>query len=217
MTASRFPTWPHSGHLMDPSTVPLATFDRLFASSSDPWRFKDRWYEARKRALTLACLPRARYRSGYEPGCANGELSAALAERCDRLLVADCTTAAVELARQRVAEQPHVRVERALLPQDWPQEVFDLIVISEIAYYLTAPALADLAAKARGSLQAGGDIVACHWRHPIDGCPLGGDAVHGHLSRWLDLPCIWSLSDPDFVLQVWSTDTRSVGNRERLA
>src|ERR1700712_2065045 len=74
-----------------------AYFDAMFQASADPWKYKERWYEERKRALTLACLPQRRYASGYEPGCANGELSAALAGRCDRLLISDGTAAAAEL------------------------------------------------------------------------------------------------------------------------
>ena len=42
----------------------------LFEASDDPWSFKSRWYEARKRALTLAALPKLRYGRAYEPGCA---------------------------------------------------------------------------------------------------------------------------------------------------
>ena len=85
---------------MKPEVSPLdvydaAYFDGLFAASPDPWGFESRWYEHRKRALTLACLPSLRYRYGYEPGCANGELSAALADRCDRLLVSDGAEKAV--------------------------------------------------------------------------------------------------------------------------
>lgn len=198
-------------------TDPRRHFDALFDSSDDPWQFKKRWYEARKRALTLACLPRARYESGYEPGCANGELSAALAERCDRLLISDGAAAAVSLAQRRVADLPHVAAVQAWVPDEWPSPRFDLIVISELAYYLDAQALDALAAKARTSLQPGGDIVACHWRYPIEGCRWGGDAVHAVLSRALGLPCVWSLVDPDFRLEVWSADERSVARREALA
>ena len=201
---------------MDLATDPRRHFDELFAASADPWQFKLRWYEARKRALTLACLPRARYASGYEPGCANGELSAALAERCDRLLISDGAAAAVGLAQRRVADLPHVRAVQAWVPDDWPAERFDLIVISELAYYLDEAALTALAAAARASLAEVGDIVACHWRHAIPGCRWGGDAVHTALARALGLPCVWSLADPDFRLEVWSADARSVGAREGL-
>lgn len=201
---------------MERTTDPRGHFEALFESSDDPWHFKQRWYESRKRALTLACLPRARYDSGYEPGCANGELSAALAERCDRLLITDGAEAAVSLARRRVARLPQVTVARAWVPDEWPDANFDLIVISELAYYLGPAALVELAAKARASLRPAGDIVVCHWRHPIDGCAMPGDEVHVALSQALGLPRTWSLADPDFRLEVWSADERSVGEREAL-
>jgi SAM-dependent methyltransferase len=202
---------------MDLATDPRRHFDELFASNDDPWHFKERWYEWRKRALTLACLRRARYASGYEPGCANGELSAVLAERCDRLLISDGAPAAVALAQRRVAALPHVSAVQAWLPDEWPDARFDLIVISELAYYLDDGALRGIAEKARRSLLPGGDIVACHWRHPIEGCRLDGDAVHEEMSEALGLARVWSLVDPDFRLDIWSTDERSVAAREALA
>ena len=49
----------------------LACFDAMFAKSDDPWKFRSRWYERRKRALTLACLPFGRYVYGFQK---NGHL-----------------------------------------------------------------------------------------------------------------------------------------------
>ncbi len=48
----------------------------------DPFGYRERWYEARKRDLLLASLPRARFAHAWELGCSNGELTAALAPRC---------------------------------------------------------------------------------------------------------------------------------------
>ena len=42
-------------------SVATPYFDRLFADNDDPWAFRQRWYERRKRALTLALLTRPRY------------------------------------------------------------------------------------------------------------------------------------------------------------
>lgn len=97
-------------------------FDGLFAGNDDPWAFRQRWYEQRKRAITLAALPRPHYRAIFEPGCANGELSAELAGRCDRLLCCDTANAAVNLARTRLSLFDHAEVRQNRLPGDWPEE-----------------------------------------------------------------------------------------------
>ena len=189
-------------------------FESIFRHSDDPWGFRSRWYELRKRALTLACLPAQHYASAYEPGCANGELSAALAARCERLLVSDGSSRAVELAHAKLAALPHVRVRQAWLPAEWPSESFDLIVISELGYFLSAEGLDSLAAKVLASLRPGATVLACHWRRPITGCTLSGDDVHRRLGERLGLPHLNGALDADLRLDVWGLDPRSVAERE---
>jgi hypothetical protein len=197
--------------------TPWQPFDRMFAASDDPWGFRTRWYEARKRELVLASLPRQRYATAYEPGCANGELAAALATRCDQVRASDAVAAAVGLARERVASLGNVEVVQAWMPQDWPAARFDLVVLGELGYYLAASALSRLIASARRSLAAEGTLLACHWRHPIDGCTLDGDAVHHALDAELDLARLVHHEERDFVIDVWSHDPRSVAQREGWA
>ena len=108
-------------------SVATPYFDQLFAENDDPWAFRQRWYERRKRALTLAVLTRPRYAAIFEPGCANGELSFELAPRCDRLLCCDTAAAAVSLARSRLLGFPHAEVQQSRLPEQWPTERFELI------------------------------------------------------------------------------------------
>lgn len=43
-------------------------FDAMYEANHDPWGFNSRWYEERKRAITLAVLPERRYANAYEPG-----------------------------------------------------------------------------------------------------------------------------------------------------
>lgn len=191
-------------------------FDALFKGRDDPWGFKTRWYEQRKRAVTLAVLPRPRYANAYEPGCANGELSAALADRCDHLLVSDGNARALSLARTRLAAWDHVRVMKAWLPQEWPPGRFDLVVISEMGYYLDTEPLQDLADRIRRALTDHGTVLACHWKAPIDGCALTGAQVHEQLGQRLNLPHLLRLDDPDFLLDVWCGDARSAAQTEGL-
>lgn len=189
-------------------------FDQMFEISEDPWGFRTRWYEARKRAITLASLPDAHFRNAYEPGCANGELAAALAPRCSRLRVSDGATAAVNLARIRLDGFPQVAVAQEWLPDDWPSQSFDLIVLSEMGFYLSEGALVALAAKAKDSLAEAGTLLACHWRHPVEGFDLEGDSVHAILHRQLGLTRLVHHEERDFVLDVWSSDARSIAQRE---
>lgn len=192
-------------------------FDKMFQGNDDPWSFQSRWYEQRKRAVTLASLPRRRYTRAFEPGCANGELSAGLALCCDELLCSDGSTRAVELARKRLAGQSNTTVTQAWVPQDWPEGKFDLVVLSELGYFLSPEMLEMFGRKVNQSLARDGTLVACHWRRPIDGCYLNGDDVHERLRGWMDQPHVARWIDEDFVLDVWFGDGRSVGELEGLA
>jgi SAM-dependent methyltransferase len=189
-----------------PSTRPDQPeyFDDMFAKSDDPWKFQSRWYERRKRALTLACLPSDRYANGFEPGCANGELSARLATRCERLLVSDGIDKAVALSKDRLKGQTNVEVRKAWVPKDWPRDKFDLIVLSEFLFYLKPEVVEEIAVKAKESLMPGGVILACHWRHPIAHCVVTGDDAHDALDRSLGLPNQCHVVEHSLRLDVWS-------------
>ena len=197
-------------------SVATPYFDQLFAENDDPWAFRQRWYERRKRALTLAMLTRPRYASIFEPGCANGELSFELATRCDRLLCCDTASAAVALARSRLLGFPHAQVQQGCLPAQWPSGQFDLIVLSELCYYLDADDLCRLIDHALDSLAPDGQLLACHWRPSIDGCPQNAEQVHGLLQARLGLPLLARHHEPDFLLDLWGRDGRSVATLEGL-
>ena len=192
-------------------------FEGLFSDDGDPWRFKSRWYESRKRALTLACLPQQRYERAFEPGCANGELSAALAARCDYLLVTDGSERAVNLAAERLAGISNVEVKQAWVPSEWPSETFDLIVLSEFGFYLEPADLDLLAQRTLASLRPGGTVLACHWRRPIEGCTLTGDEVHQRLADAIAMAHVSHVLEADMRLDVWSLETRSVAQLEGFA
>jgi protein-L-isoaspartate O-methyltransferase len=112
-------------------------FERIYQEAEDPWGFATRWYEQRKYALTLAALPRERYRRAFEPGCSFGVLSELLAVRCDALIASDLVASVSARAAQRLRHFDHVRVDTGAIPDVWPEGHFDLIVLSEVAYYLS--------------------------------------------------------------------------------
>ena len=197
-------------------SVATPYFDQLFAGNDDPWAFRQRWYERRKRALTLAVLTRPRYASIFEPGCANGELSAELAPRCDRLVCCDTASAAVALATSRLLGFPHAHVQQSRLPEQWPSGSFELIVLSELCYYLDADDLSRLIDCALNALTADGQLLACHWRPPIEGCPRTAEQVHALLQQRLGMPPVVQYHDSDFLLDLWSHDGTTVATHEGL-
>jgi LmbE family N-acetylglucosaminyl deacetylase len=182
--------------------APLDFREFWAGAGDDPWGIRTRWYEERKRALLLAALPRRRFRSAFEPGCAHGDLTAALAPRCDALLAGDVSDIPLATARERLADSPQVQLRRLRVPEDWPAGAFDLIVLSEIGYYCSASEWRQVAGQARESLTPDGILVACHWRHPVPESASTGDDVHRVLRRETGLRVLVEHSEPDLRLTV---------------
>jgi LmbE family N-acetylglucosaminyl deacetylase len=189
-----------------------AYFDELYADSPDPWQLATSWYEQRKRALLMAALPRARFRHGFEPGCARGDLSELLRHRTDDLLCADASPAAVAATRDRLPLS--VRVEQLRIPEQWPSERFDLIVLSEVGYYV--PDLAGLADRISQTLDDDGVLVLVHWRRAAPDHPHTAETVHATLHSATGLARLAHHEEDDFLLDVLGRDRRSVAQRQGL-
>jgi LmbE family N-acetylglucosaminyl deacetylase/SAM-dependent methyltransferase len=193
-----------------------ATFDRTHARRADPWRVTTRWYERRKRALTVASLPRERYGRVLEVGCSIGVLTGDLAPAADRLLALDVSSVAVQAARERLANLPHVAVEQADAAADYPSGTFDLVVLSEVGYYLAPEAFGRLVDSIVDGLAEDGDVVACHWTQPEGDFRQSADDVHARLGADPRLHRVSHHVEGDFVLDVFSRDPRSVAERTGL-
>ena len=194
-------------------TLDAGYFRERYAASPDPYGLAERWYEARKYAITVALLPWQRYGAAFEPGCSVGVLTAMLAARCDNLLACDAVPDAVASARARTAGLPGVRVERREVPGEWPAHSFDLVVFSELLYYFDDADLGQVLSLGLGSLRPGGQILAVHWRHPAPHHPRTGDEVHEDLAAHAGLARLARYRDPDFTAEVYARadgDLRSV-------
>src|ERR671913_1299387 len=147
-------------------------FENLYAESTDPWGFETSEYERRKYERTLESLGGRSFRRAFEAGSSIGVFTAMLAPRCDELLAVDTSERAVEIARERVAEQSHVRVERRTLPEEMPNGSSDLIVASEVLYYWPREVMLEALRRFEGILAPGGALVAVHWRKETRTYPL---------------------------------------------
>jgi hypothetical protein len=177
-------------------------FDEMYESDADPWDFETSAYEHRKYMVSVASLPRPHYGSVFEPGCSIGVLTKMLAARCDRLLATDVVPAALGRARDRLADLRHVTLEQRAIPEDWPQAMFDLVVLSEIAYYFDVPDLRRVIGLVVRSTGSGAQVLGVHWRGTTD-YPLSGDRVHEIIDDTPGLARVVHHVETDFVLDVW--------------
>jgi len=161
------------------ASIPPAWFEDLYAREGDPWSFATSPYEAAKYDHTLSRLPDGRFARALEVGCANGVLTERLAPRCDALVAVDVSGTALAQARSRLAGQPHVAVERRVLPAEMPDGSFDLVLLSEVVYYLDRTDLARLADRLRDGVASGGHLLLVHWTGDTDYPLTGDEAVDG--------------------------------------
>lgn len=184
------------------ATVSLDHFTNLYLAKDDPWDLATKWHDERKYAVTVASLPRARYRRCYEPGASIGLLTRLLAARCDEVLATDSVQSAVDQAATGTADLGNVRTGRADLPTDLPDGTFDLIVIGDLLYYLGA---ADLDAVVDGlldRLEPGGDLVVVHFRDRQGG-NYDGFNVHAAVATRPALERLVHHDDEWFLLDVF--------------
>ncbi|ANF81769.1 methyltransferase [Acinetobacter sp. NCu2D-2] len=192
-------------------------FDELYQENDgDPWQYEHRWYEARKRAMALALLPQQYYRYALEIGCSTGVFSEQLAHRCEKLDVLDAHPKAIEHARHRLKSLNHVQILQAEIPQELPAQKYDLIVLSEVLYYLNSKSVAQVIDWLKVSLQPNGCIVACHWIHPIGHFEFTGVDVHEHLINALPYRHYAHVEDMDFKMDLWTFSNKSVAEQEGL-
>jgi LmbE family N-acetylglucosaminyl deacetylase/SAM-dependent methyltransferase len=197
-----------------PQAASTEYFDAIYANADDPWGLAERWYERRKRQLLLASLPRPRFRRAFEPGCATGLITAQLAARSDEVVAADAASRAVDLARSNLRDLPHVAVRQLRIPEQWPGGWFDLVVLSEIAYYCRD--LRTLAARLRHSLTADGVVVLCHWRHDAVDHPWDADTVHTSLPSLSGLHRQLQHIETDFRLDILTVNTTWIAQQEGI-
>jgi predicted TPR repeat methyltransferase len=143
-------------------------FQRLYQSNPDPWGFDTSPYEQAKYQHTVGAMGDRHFTSGLEVGCSIGVLTRMLAPRCDSLLGIDIVEDPLAAARARCADQPQVRFERMQVPRQWPTGRFDLIVFSEVLYFLSAADIALCARHVLDGLVPGGMVVLVNWLGQTD-------------------------------------------------
>jgi cyclopropane fatty-acyl-phospholipid synthase-like methyltransferase len=181
----------------------LADFESLYQRDADPWGYRSRRYERDKYQATLdACGP-GPFSCALELGASIGVFSAMLAPRCSQLTTLDGAPTAVHAAERVLHEQANVRVLLGTIPDAIPAGPVDLVVASEILYYLDPDALVATLASLSGVLSSGGRLVAVHWRPTGPDRPASAETVHAALRSLSWLEEVDDRSTDDYLLNVY--------------
>ena len=157
------------------------SFEARYREAPDPWGFAEDPYERAKYARTVAALGARRFSRALELGCSNGELTVLLAPFCARLIALDASPTAAARAAARAATVAGVEVRQGLVPEELPTGPWDLVVASEILYYLDPELLEVTVARLAADLVPGGLLLAVHWTGTAASHALTADAVHTRL------------------------------------
>ncbi len=185
------------------SSMGRSYFDALYDEDIDPWRFGTSDYERQKYAASVDALPDPFYDSALEVGCSIGIFTGLLATRCGQLLALDVADKALAQARQN-CPAPHVTFENRSIPKDWPTGSFDLIVLSEVLYYLDRSALDQTARHARAHLRSGGAILLVHYLGETN-YPLTGDEAATLFIETVALPVLTQKRTPSYRIDLLKT------------
>ena len=182
----------------------LADFEARYRSDADPWSYETSPYEHAKYAATLEACGAGPFREALELGSSIGVLSELLAQRCARLTTIDGAPSAVVAARRRLAGRDGIDIILGAIPEAIPRRRYDLIVASEILYYLK-PAVLDATLHRLWKLsERDARLVAVHWRPEGDERPVAARDVHRalHAQPWLS--AAGSASTDDYLLDVFT-------------
>ena len=155
-------------------------FDHFF-DHGDPFGFDINPEERLKFRRTLEVCGEGALGRVLELGCAVGSFTELLAPRAADVLAVDVSQAAVDQVAQRLRDHPNVRAKAMTLPAEFPDETFDLVVASDVLYYLSVQDLRRCLARIEAALDDGGAFVAVHYV-PRMGSVLNGDEAHDVLA-----------------------------------
>jgi cyclopropane fatty-acyl-phospholipid synthase-like methyltransferase len=179
-----------------------ADFEPLYRADPDPWGYTSSAYERAKYDATLEASGPGPFTRALELGGSIGVFSSRLAPRCDQLVTIDASATAVAAAQARLGGRANVAVIEGSIPEDIPNSGFDLVVASEILYYLSDARLTATLAALQARLLPGGRMVAVHWRPEGPERAQSAAQVHDALLAQPWLRPVSSTGTADYLLDV---------------
>jgi SAM-dependent methyltransferase len=182
-------------------------FETLFAQASDPWKYTSD-YEQVKYDQTLSLFPPKPIEDALELACAEGHFTIQMAPRVRKLVAADVSQIALDRTAALCRERALLNVSftQLNLIDDALPGLFDLIVCSEVLYYMgSQPVLRGIARRMAAALKPGGRIIMAHGNAVTDerggsgfdwGLPFGSRVIGEAFARTATLRLAHEIRTP---------------------
>lgn len=180
-------------------------FKGVYNASDDPWDFETSEYESSKYKATLAAIPKDKYENALEIGCSIGVLTEILAKKCHNLLSIDVSEKALKIAKERCKNLDHVSFKNMNFKDELPDDQFNLILISEVAYYLSPEDWNQTMARLLKIMKPDAIVILVHWLPEVYDYPQTGDEVHESFKKTMNakMTNILSQREENYRMDVW--------------
>lgn len=181
-------------------------FKGVYDANEDPWNFETSEYEAKKYAATISALPKEHYDNVLEIGCSIGVLTQLLAQKSTHLLATDISEKALDLASKRCENLENVSFRKLNFQNELPDDQYDLIMVSEVAYYLSSNDWESAMKNLYNILKPNGNIVLVHWLPEVHDYPQTGDEVHNSFEKLMKdkMTNVFSDRAESYRIDVWA-------------
>lgn len=190
-------------------------FDLLYTVKEDPWQYRTSVLERGKYTDLLTVLPQLPWHRALEVGCSEGLFTRMLADRVECLKAIDFSPKALARAQQKLVGLDHVQLEQLNIRDQEPGGTFDLIVASEVLYYMgDVHQIRALGRRMLSWLKPGGHLLLCHMRSQSDesqGIPVsrwtpvhpGAFTVHAIFDEFPELVSVSELQQPLYKISLY--------------
>jgi 2-polyprenyl-3-methyl-5-hydroxy-6-metoxy-1,4-benzoquinol methylase len=138
-------------------------YNFIYRLARDPFTLAASSYEQKKQEDILKMVGSRRYQNALDIGCGCGISTSLLAPYCDRVQGVDFSEVAISLARKNTAQLSHLAFTVADIRKLNLWEKYDLVLCSEVLYYLKPLDLAFFVKNLEAWLKPGGWVIVVGW------------------------------------------------------
>ena len=142
-------------------------FDRIYRRAArDAWGYGGDDFTHKRYQVLLEELPKDKVRKVLEVGCAEGHLTRLLARHVQEIFACDISEIAIGRAMANCADLGNIRFAAMDIRRDIPRGDFDLILYSDVLYYLAKKEVTQLLRDSAMALREGAFLMFSNEWHP---------------------------------------------------